>query len=402
MFEHMFGKSLEQFPKSRTRFSDKNCGEKQAVETQISDSIESHSALTHNHACERHPIGVRSGLVMTVTGPVPVADLGVTLMHEHIFIDGSRGWICPCHTPERIIAEQDVSIEIIGELRMNPYMNRDNVLLDNGDLALSELKKFSVLGGCSVVEVTNFGIGRNATQLARISRMSGLKIIMGTGFYLEHTHPEWLKGMDIEEVTDFIVNDVGGGETQPEIMAGIIGEVGISRHFTAEEEKSLRASARAARITSLPLSIHLPGWERLAHRVLDIVEEEGADLAHTVLCHMNPSHDDLDYQLSLIQRGAFLEYDMIGMDYYYADQDAQSPSDEENARAIARLIELGHIDKILLSQDVFLKIMLTRYGGFGYGYILKHFLPRLARHGVERAAFDHMLVANPRRVFADG
>jgi len=37
--------ALEQFPKSVPRFSDKNCGEKQTVETQISDSIESHSAL---------------------------------------------------------------------------------------------------------------------------------------------------------------------------------------------------------------------------------------------------------------------------------------------------------------------------------------------------------------------
>ena len=45
------------------------------------------------------------------------------------------------------------------------------------------------------------------------------------------------------------------------------------------------------------------------------------------------------------------------------------------------LVDLGFGDRLLLSQDVFLKIMLTRYGGFGYGYILKHFVPRLKRHG---------------------
>jgi phosphotriesterase-related protein len=348
----------------------------------------------------RHPIGVRSGTVMTVLGPVPIADMGVTLMHEHIFLDGATSWKCPCHPDERVIAEQKVNIEIIGELRMNPYMNRDNVSLDDGDLALSELKRFQALGGHTVVETTNFGIGRNAEQLHRVARMSGLKIVMGTGFYLEHTHPEWLKAMDVDAVTQFIVDDVGGGEKQPAIMAGIIGEVGVSKDFTAEEQKSLRASARAARITGLPLSIHLPGWERLAHRVLDMIEEEGADLKHTVLCHMNPSHNDLPYQKSLAERGAFLEYDMIGMDYYYADQDAQSPSDEENARAIAALVEAGFCDRLLLSQDVFLKIMLTRYGGFGYGYILKHFLPRLKRHGMTQGAIDRMLIDNPKSVFS--
>ncbi|MFT4184283.1 MAG: phosphotriesterase [Rhizobium sp.] len=356
--------------------------------------------LFETRPAARSAIGVASGAAMTVLGAVPVEDLGITLMHEHILLDGARTWKCPCHPDERRIAEQEVNIEIIGELRMNPYMNRDNVSLDDSDLALAELKKFQALGGHTVIEATNIGIGRDPEKLARISRMSGMKIIMGTGFYLEHTHPDWLKGMDVDAVTEFIVNDVGGGAEQPAIMAGIIGEVGVSKDFTAEELKSLRASARASRLTGLPLSIHLPGWERLAHKVLDVVEEEGADLRHTVLCHMNPSHDDLAYQKSLAQRGAFLEYDMIGMDYYYADQDAQSPSDEENARALRSLVDMGFVDRLLLSQDVFLKIMLTRYGGFGYGYILKHFVPRLKRHGVDQAAIDRMLTDNPKSVFS--
>ena len=220
----------------------------------------------------RAEIGVGTGNIMTVLGPIPVRDMGVTLMHEHILLDGARTWKCPCHPDEKMIAEQPVSIEIIGELRMNPYMNRDNVSLDDTDLALTELAKYRALGGHTVVETTNIGIGRDPARLARIARMSGLRIVMGTGFYLQHTHPEWLRDMGIDDVTEFIVNDVGGSTTQPGIMAGIIGEVGVSKDFTAEERKSLVASARASRITGVPLSIHLPGWERLAHEVLDVVE----------------------------------------------------------------------------------------------------------------------------------
>ncbi|GGE13844.1 aryldialkylphosphatase [Aureimonas endophytica] len=345
-------------------------------------------------------IGVRSGHVMTVEGPLPVAEMGVTLMHEHILIDGAKAWRCPCHPPDPVLNEGPVRIEIIGELRMNPYMNRDNVSLTDSDLALSELKLFQALGGTTVVDPTNFGIGRDPEKLRRIARMGGPKIVMGSGFYLEFSHPEWLKAMDVDEVAELIVQDVGGGAEKPEIMAGIIGEVGVSKDFTPEERKSLTASARASARTGVPLSIHLPGWERLAHEVLDIVEAEGADLRHTVLCHMNPSHDDLPYQTSLAERGAFLEYDMIGMDYYYADQDAQSPSDEENARAIRALVDAGFADRLLLSQDVFLKMMLTRFGGFGYAHILRHFVPRLRRHGVQDAVIDRMMVDNPRAVFS--
>ncbi|TIU02587.1 MAG: phosphotriesterase-related protein, partial [Mesorhizobium sp.] len=76
-------------------------------------------------------IGVETGHVMTVLGPVPVEEMGITLMHEHILLDGARTWKCPCHPDDLALAEQPVNIEIIGELRMNPYVNRDNVSLDD-------------------------------------------------------------------------------------------------------------------------------------------------------------------------------------------------------------------------------------------------------------------------------
>jgi phosphotriesterase-related protein len=225
---------------------------------------------------------------------------------------------------------------------------------------------------------------------------------MGSGYYLEGSHPDDVATMDVDAIAQRIIADVGGGEDKPDIMAGLIGEIGVSKDFSPAERKSLRGAARAAKATGVPLSIHLPGWERLGHEVLDLVQEEGADLRHTVLCHMNPSHADLAYQTSLADRGAFLEYDMIGMDYYYADQRAQSPSDEENARAIVALVEKGYGERLLLSQDVFLKMMLTRFGGFGYGYILRHFVPRLKRHGLDQPTIDLLMTANPRRVFSAG
>ena len=223
---------------------------------------------------------------------------------------------------------------------------------------------------------------------------------MGSGFYLEASHPPYVRGHVHRSHRGFDrrgLRSIGGRAGS---LAGIIGEIGISKDFTAAEEKVLRGAARASRISGVPLSIHLPGWERLAHRVLDAVESEGAELRHTVLCHMNPSLHDRKYQRSLAERGAFLEYDMIGMDYFYADQQAQSPSDEENARAICKLVEDGYLNSVLMSQDVFLKMMLTRNGGFGYGYILKHFVPRLKRHGMNQATINRILIDNPRRVFS--
>jgi len=342
---------------------------------------------------------VRSGKVMTVTGPISASDLGITLMHEHILNDCRCWWHAPKTAERQYLADSFVCIEILGELRQDPFVNKHNITLDDEPLAIAELRDLARHGGHTVVEPTCRGIGRDPRALKRISQASGLNIVMGAGYYLGSSHPAKVAGMTIDEIADEIVQEATVGVDGTDTKVGLIGEIGVSSDFTDQEEKSLRAAAQAQARTGLPLMVHLPGWFRLGHKVLDIAEEEGTELRHVVLCHMNPSHDDLGYQEELAARGAFLEYDMIGMDFFYADQQVQCPSDEEAARAIVKLIERGHIDRILLSHDVFLKMMLTRYGGNGYAYILKHFLPRLKRHGVGDAQLDVLMRDNPRSVF---
>ncbi|MCM2449783.1 phosphotriesterase family protein [Agrobacterium vitis] len=342
---------------------------------------------------------IRSGKVMTVAGPISVEQMGVTLMHEHILNDCRCWWHQP-KTPDRqYLAEGFVCMEILGELRQDPFVNKHNITLDDEPLAITELMDFAKAGGNTVVEPTCQGIGRNPLALRRIAKASSLNIVMGAGYYLASSHPAKVAEMTVEAIADEILQEALIGVDGTDVKIGLIGDIGVSADFTAEEEKSLRAAAQAQLRTGLPLMVHLPGWYRLGHKVLDIAAEEGADLRHTVLCHMNPSHDDLTYQGELASRGAFIEYDMIGMDFFYADQQVQSPSDEDAARAIVKLVEMGHLDRILLSHDVFLKMMLSRYGGNGYAYILRHFLPRLQRHGLGADALTTLMRSNPRSVF---
>ena len=342
---------------------------------------------------------VRSGKAMTVLGPVPVEALGPTLMHEHILNDCRCWWNRPVDPAREPLAHGPVEPAILGELRMDPFVNLHNCALDDEGLAIEELKPVAALGGRTVVDPTCRGIGRNPDALTRIAAATGLNVVMGAGYYLHTSHPPALARMSADDVADEIVREALEGVDGTGVRIGLIGEIGVSSEFTAEEGKSLRGAVRAQARTGLPLMVHLPGWFRLGHRVLDVVEEEGGDLAHTVLCHMNPSGADCAYQVALAERGAFLEYDMVGMDYWYADQQVQCPSDDENAAAIKRLIDAGHGARVLLSQDVFLKMMLTRYGGFGYGYVQHHFLPRLRRHGVTAAQCEALMVGNPRAVF---
>ncbi|MFG1710352.1 phosphotriesterase [Nonomuraea sp. M3C6] len=335
---------------------------------------------------------------MTVLGPVPAAELGITLCHEHLRNDGATAW----HPAEAgdaegdLIASAPVRPEFLGRLRHDPYLSRDNVSLDDTATAIEEVARFAARGGRTLLEVTPDGIGRAPAELARIARATGLNIVMGCGFYLERTHPARIGGMSLEGIAEEIERDVAEGVAG--VRAGVIGEIGVSMAFTPAEEKVLRAAARAQSRTGVPLSVHLPGWVRHGHQVLDVIGEEGGLLAATVLSHLNPSGADRDHQVSLATRGAYLGYDMCGMDYLYPGE-GQSPCDEENAAAVAWLTRAGLGHRVLLSQDVFLKTMLVRYGGNGYAHILTHFVPRLHRHGLTAEDTTRMLVDNPRRLF---
>ncbi len=336
--------------------------------------------------------------VRTVTGDIDSAALGITLFHEHLLNDGSAAWRKPADddTEGLEIAAHPVRMEYLGRLRNDPYVSLDNTRLDSIDVAVEEAGHFADAGGGTIVEVSLNGIGRNPQGLRQIAERTGLNIVMGSGYYLERSHPAALEHMAVDEIAETIAADITDGVDG--VHAGVIGEIGIGLHFTVGEERVLRGAARAQACTGVPLSVHLPGWLRHGHRVLDVIEEEGAQLHSVVLAHMNPSAPDTDYQRTLADRGAYIEYDMLGMEFFYPGE-GQSPSDEENAAAVAALIADGYAGKLLLSHDIFIKTLLRRYGGFGYSHVLTGFVPRLERLGVPREVALSILTDNPRAVF---
>ena len=118
---------------------------------------------------ELSPCHVRSGQVMTVDGPIPSAALGVTLMHEHLQNDCSCWWNPPTDPARQYLADSPVRIEILSELRQDPFVNRHNIALDDLSLAIEELRDFTAQGGRTVVDPTCRGIGRDPKKLRAIS-----------------------------------------------------------------------------------------------------------------------------------------------------------------------------------------------------------------------------------------
>ena len=181
------------------------------------------------------------------------------------------------------------------------------------------------------------------------------------------------------------------------VRPGIIGEIGTDKPWvSAREERVHRAAARAARRTGLAITTHAV-LSPVGLDQLRIFEEEGADPTRIVIGHAD-SYPVLDHHLAIVERGATVEFDFLGMSFTPLERHGEP-------RVIALLCELlarGHVERILLSQDVCHDSQLTRYGGNGYTYLARTFLPRLRAAGVSEAEIEAMTVANPRRLLTLG
>ncbi len=337
--------------------------------------------------------------VMTVRGPIDTHDMGICLSHEHILNDVRSWW----HRTESVgvdpeaFAAKPVTVADVWDLKYDPFGNLDNCRLEDEDLAVAEVRRFAALGGATIIEATGLGVGRQLAGLARVSQATGVHIVAGTGFYLHSAHPPVVETSSAQALAEILIEDLTDGDDG--VRPGIIGEIGVSERFTDRERKSLTAACIAQRETGLPMQVHLPAWFRLGGQVLDHIEGQGVPASRVVLCHMNPSGADQDYQRSLADRGAWLQYDMIGAELYYADQDAQCTSDAQDAVHIASLIEAGYARHLLMSSDIFLKSLLRAYGGPGYGHVLQYFVPRLTRLGITAETIKTLMVDNPQSLF---
>jgi phosphotriesterase-related protein len=337
--------------------------------------------------------------VNTVRGPTSVEDLGMTLTHEHLICDWTARMEEPAEEEARRVYAARVEPSLNWRLTDNPGLCRDNARLEDQTAVAEELRNFAEVGGRTVVDCTTGEVGRDPAALIEISERTGLNIVMGSGWYVHAFHNHDEPEASADGLCEQLLAEFVGGVGDTGVRPGVIGEIGVSPQFTECERTRLRAASRAQRRLGVPMFIHLPGWQRRAFEVLDIVlDQEGVAPDAVVLCHMDPSGADVVYQRAVAARGVWMGFDMIGMTTFYPGE-GQSPAPEQTAVALAGLIDDGYAERLLLSHDVSAKAMWSRNGGNGFAYVPRLFLARLERHGIPLAVGTGLLTTNPRQLF---
>ncbi|MFC1942574.1 phosphotriesterase [Chloroflexota bacterium] len=342
-----------------------------------------------------------TGKVQSVLGVIDADSAGITLYHEHLLSDMSAWLSEPTEASDKRMANQPVTLENLYWIHANRFANVDNARLGDEQLAIKEAMQYKCAGGNTIIEASSNGLARDPLGLTRIARATGLNVIMGSGYYVAPSHPPEMARKTGEEITREIVRDIMVGVGDTGVRAGIIGEIGCSSPLQENERKVLRAAAGAQRQTGAGLLIH-PGFgDDMVLEIINILDDAGADLGHTAICHTNVRSYSPATQRKLADAGCFIGYESFGdLGYSHMSQGnlRETRSDIEYIEDIARLVADGYLSKILIALDICFKDSLTAYGGYGYAHILRNVLPVMRLKGFSDEQINTILVENPKNL----
>jgi phosphotriesterase-related protein len=308
-------------------------------------------------------------IVNTVSGPVDTADLGFTLMHEHIIV----------HSP--------------GVKENFPIFDREAEI----EKAADKLKDVQTRGVKTMVDLTP-GDWRDIPFVKEVVKRSGMQVIVATGIYWEVPHYFSAEsGRSIEFIADLFARDITEGIMDTGVKAAIIKCATDEPGVTPSVERILRAAAKAHRATGVPISTHTHPASGVGLNQQDVFESEGVDLSRVVIGHSGDT-EDTNYLKKICDRGSFIGMDRFGIDIYL-------PTPQRVA-TVKKMCDMGYAEQMVLSHDASChfgwadpNLIPKIVPNWHFNYIPDDILPALRGAGVTDEQVTTMTVDNPRRIF---
>ena len=257
--------------------------------------------------------------IQTVTGPIATSELGRTLMHEHLAI-GYPGWEAATDEPFDRATAARVCIE--------------------------HIERLVALGYSSMIDPCPNDLGRDIELMVTVAEATGFNIICATGLYKEHEggHAHWDFRARFEDIgavmTDLFVAELTEGIGSTGVRPGLI-KVGTGLgDLTVHESAVFAAAAAAAAATGAPITTHTEDGT-LGDRQQEVLTAAGVAPQRIVVGHSCGS-TDTDYHLRIARGGSYLGFDRFGI---------PTVSDDDRAASLARVIEAGAGDRVVVSHD---------------------------------------------------
>ncbi|KAK2588330.1 hypothetical protein KPH14_004347 [Odynerus spinipes] len=340
--------------------------------------------------------------VQSVLGNKKLDELGRILTHEHLALDFATFYVPP---PDHLQGFLNGKIELgnVGFVRQYPYSNRYNVKFNDADSAkavLEDVKLFREFGGGTIVENSNHGLKRDLPLMKRVSEVTGVNVIAGTGHYVAAVQSPTTLNLSVENIYNLIVREMTEGcEECPDIKAGFIGEVGSTWPIENFERRAIQATGEAQAQLRCPVSFH-PGRDATAPlEIIRIYEEAGGDSRKAILSHLDRTVTEKNALLEFADdTKCYCQFDLFGTEcsFYQLNPAIDMLSDAQRIERVKVLRDEGKLKRVLLSHDIHTKHRLVNFGGHGYAHIMNNVLPKMKIKGFSQKEIDTITMTNPK------
>lgn len=304
--------------------------------------------------------------INTVNGDVNTENMGITLMHEHVF-------------------------------NLYPYYKEK----ENTEYVKKQIEKLTAFNVGTIVDLTPYAkIGSYKNFISQCN----INIICAMGFFLDKYVPASYKNASVSELVEKLSKKVEVGIGENKYKPGIIKIAASNSKLSDQQMRFFEAAAVLQRKYKIPIATHSP-FGGLEH--LKILLQMGAIPEHLYLSHLENEINDKNFDSKIhdIETVMGRHANIVITNFGANDRGSRYKS---SIKLMEYLKESNYLSQTLISTDSnwrwkgnVLKLRDSQFNGAEktYSYVFDFIIPALRKVCFSDHDINQMLISNPKRIF---
>lgn len=304
--------------------------------------------------------------INTVKGNITTENMGITLMHEHVF-------------------------------NLYPYYKEK----ENTEFVKKQIERLRPFNVKTIVDLTPYA---RISSYKNLISQCDINLICSMGFFLDKYVPASYRNMSVSDLVEKLSKKIEVGIGENRYKPGIIKIAASNAKLSDRQMRFFEAAAILQRKYKLPIATHSPhgGLEHLK-----ILIQMGASPEHLYLSHLENEINDNNFDLKIydIENVMMQKTNIVITNFGVNDRGSRY---RNSVKLMEYLKNSGYLSQTLISADCnwrwkgnVLKLRDSQFAGAEktYSYVFDFIVPSLKKGGFTDYDINQMLIFNPKRIF---
>lgn len=302
-------------------------------------------------------------MIQTLGNAIKVDDLGLVLMHEHIFNQYPRGY-----------------------------------KKESEEFTIEQLERLKKHGVKTIIDLTPYN---NIDLYNSVIERCDFNIVGCIGFYLSKYIPKEYRNMSENELVYKLSKVIEGGTKKYHYKPGILKIASSFNGVGENEKKYFNVVARLSRSFEIPIATHSPKGA-FEHSIY--LQSLGVNMEKVFLSHAEFNVNDENFETEIykmeqiVNSGSYLLFSKFGTSY-------NGKRYKTSCNVLSHFKDKRKLDRILISSDCNWKwknynAKFQNGNICNYEYVFNYTIPGLIKKGFSDKDIKQIMIINPKKIFS--